>query len=356
MKQSKITNFQYLIMAFFLLNSFISLIGYHTLTVINQTTALISIIIGYFLITIFIFLQKKIFFYKTNLTILEKIEVLFPKSKIIIFIGLIIIILAFLLYSLNNLVTFINYYILKDISLIVISFTLLLTILYALTKSMDSIFRLAEICFYIYIFIFIISTIGSMKYVNLYNIKPLLATSINNTIISSLIYFISSIIPIFLIGMIPLNRVTSKKKTNNTLMNASKLSSLVIFINLFLIITSLGIELTNIYQNPDIILYKKIAFLNILERMETTLAFNNILNSFFIILMGIYFLKEVIIRLFRIKKEKETLSLSLIILILILISTILTVPTNLYLISSLICFILVLIIDIKFFIGKYNQN
>ena len=141
MKNNKITQFQYFIMTFFLLLSFIPFIGYHTITKINSTTSLISIIIGYFLITIYIFLIKNIFHYKSNLTVIEKIENLFPKSKYLFLIILIIILISSLLYSLNNLVTFVNYYILKDISLIFITFSFLLTILYALTKSMDSIFR-----------------------------------------------------------------------------------------------------------------------------------------------------------------------------------------------------------------------
>lgn len=353
MKKTKITQFQFLIMTFFLLNSFISLIGYHTITKINSTTSLISIIIGYFLITIFIFLIKNIFYYKSNLTIIEKIENLFPKTKNFFLITLCIIVVASLLYSLNNLVTFINYYILKDISLIVITFSFLLTILYAVTKSMDSIFRLAEICFFIYIFIFIISVIGISKYINLYNIKPLLASPIENTLISSLIYLLSSVIPLFLLGIIPLNNIAKHKKLDSTLMNASKLSSLIIFFNLFSIITTLGIELANIYQNPDIILFKKISFLNILERVETTFAFNNILNSFFFILIGIYFLKENIIHLFHVKKEKESLSLSLIVFTLMIISTILSIPQNIYMFVSLFCLFIILIINSRLFIDKY---
>lgn len=356
MKTTKITTFQWLIMTFFLLNSFIPLIGYHTLTKINQTTSLISILIGYFLITIFIFLIKNIFEYQEKLTILEKIEKLFPKCKILFFLIITTIILISLLYSLNNLVTFINYYVLKEIDLIIITVSLLVTVLYSLTKSMDSIFRLAEMCFYIYLFIVLITIIGSLKYINLYNVKPLLSSPIENTIISSMLYFISSIIPLFMLGIIPLNKIKKDKKRDYTLMNASKLSSLIIFINLFTIITTLGIELTNIYQNPDMILYKKISFLNILERVESTIAFNNILNSYFFILIGIYFLKEVIIKLFSIKKEKEILSLSLIMIVLAMISTILTIPQSIYIITSIACFILITILNLKIIIGKYNHH
>lgn len=354
MNNNKITQFQYLVMTFFLLNSFIPLIGYHMITKINSTTSLISIIIGFFLITIFIYLIKNIFYYKSNLTIIEKIDNIFPKTKYIFLVIILIIIVTSLLYSLNNLVTFINYYILKNVSLIVITFSFLVTVYYALTKNIDTIFRLAEICFYIYIFIFIISILGVSKYVNLYNVKPLLASPINNTITSSFIYLLSSVIPLFLLGIIPLNKVNKTKKSDFTLMRATRLSSILIFINLFSIITTLGIELVNIYENPDIILYKKISFLNILERLETTLAFNNILNSFFFILIGIYFLKELIINIFKIKKEKEKLSLSLIVFTLMIISTILTIPKNIYLIVSLICLFMILIINMKLLTHKCN--
>ena len=354
MNKNKITQFQYLIMTFFLLNSFIPLVGYHTITKINSATSLISIIIGFFFITIFIYLTKNIFHYKSNLTIIEKIEIMFPKTKYIFLITTLFIIVISLLYSLNNLVTFINYYILKNVSLIIITFSLLLTIYYILTKSIDTIFRLAEICFYVYSFIFIVSIFGIGKYINLYNVKPLLSSPIENTITSSFIYLLSSIIPLFLLGIIPLSKISKIKQSDYTLMKAARLSSLVIFINLFTVITTLGIELANIYQNPDIILYKKISFLNILERLETTLAFNNILNCLFFIILGIYFLKVLIIEIFKIKKEKEKLSLSLIVFTLMIISTILTIPKNIYLIISLICLFMILIINMKLFTHKCN--
>jgi len=356
MKTNKITSFQWFIMVFFLLNSFIPLIGYHTLTKINNTTSLISIIIGYFLITIFILFIKNILNYKKNLNIIDKIEKLFPKIKYLFYIGLTIIILISLLYSLNNLVTFINYYVLKEVDLIIITFSLLLTILYCLTKRIDSIFRLAEICFYIYIFILIISLIGVIKYINLYNIKPILSSPIKNTIISSLIYFSSSIIPLFLIQIIPYSKVIKKKNDKTNIYSASRLSSLIIFINTFSIITTLGIELTNIYLNPDMIVYKKISFLNVLERVESTIAFNNILNSFFFILLEIYCLKKLIIKIFSIKKEKETLSLSLIIIILTIISTILTINQNLYIIASICTLVILIILNIKIIIDKYIHH
>ncbi|MDD6223546.1 MAG: GerAB/ArcD/ProY family transporter [bacterium] len=358
MKNTKITTFQYCIMAFFLLNSFIPLIGYHTLTKLNKTTSFLSILIGCLFIMMFIQLVKNIFSFQKNKTILQKIEILFPKSKKLILLLCSMIMITVLLYSLNNLVVFINYYILKDINLIMITASLLLTILYCLNKSMDSIFRLTEIFFYIYIFIFLFSFLGMGKFINLYNVKPLLSSSLENTILSSLLYFISAIIPIFLLGIIPHSHInfTPDKTQQHILQNAVKFSTLLIFINLLTIISTLGIQLANIYQNPDMILYKKISFLNILERIETTIAFNNILNSFFFILMAIYVLKESIIKIFNIKKEKEIISLSLIILILMITSTLLTIPKNLYLISSVLILIIMLTMSFKLFIGKYSQH
>lgn len=356
MKKYKITPFQYLIFTFFLLNSFISLIGYHSITKISLNSSIISIIIGYILIMLFSLLIRKIYHYKENLNIIDKIKNLFPKIHIFVLLTLLFIVIVTILYSLNNTVTFINYYVLKDIDLIIITFTLLITVFYILTKDIDTIFKLAEICFYIYMFIFIIVLIGTNKYINLYNIKPLLTSSIKNILISSFIYLSSSIIPFFILGIIPISKITKKGKVNSSLNNAVKLSSIFIFSNLFLIITSLGIELTNIYQNPDMILYKKISFLNILERVESTIAFNNILNSLFLIIITIYFLKELVMEIFKIKKQKEKLFLSLIILTLIIIGTIITVPQFIYIISSLVCLIIILVMNIKLVIDKYSHQ
>jgi len=347
MNKDKITNRQTTIFLVFLLNSFISLFGYHSITILSKNDAIISIIIG----TIFTLLLSHLFFtifkFNKQKNILEKIELLFPKIKNIFFIFIFISVFLLLIFSIKNISTFINYYSLKENPVFIVTLTLLITIFYISTKKLDTIFKVAEICFYIYVFIMIMIWIGSLKYINLENLNPLFTTSIFKIIKSSLIYSSSSIIPFFMFLMIPFKKIENKKNTKQAITKAIIYSSIIIFLNLLLIISVLGIELTNIYTNPDMIIYKKISFLNILERIETTISFNNILNSFFYILLLIYLLKELFKIIFPKKKKKETVFLFLTILVLLFSGIFINIPIIVYFFINVFYLVLTAIIYIR---------
>ena len=98
-------------------------------------------------------------------------------------------------------------------------------------------------------------------------------------------------------------------KNNKSIIIFSIISISLILIQAILIISILGIDLTNIYKNPDIMIYKKISFLNILERVEVFLSFNQLLNGLFIITISIYLIKEIL--MYFIKKKKEFILLTL---------------------------------------------
>ena len=102
------------------------------------------------------------------------------------------------IYSLNNLTSFVSFYMLKDVNNYIISITLIITILYLVKKDIPTITRISEICFYFYIFVFILGFIGLYKYINLNNLKPLNTTNIGNHLITSISFFSYSILPIFL--------------------------------------------------------------------------------------------------------------------------------------------------------------
>ena len=122
------------------------------------------------------------------------------------------------------------------------------------------------------------------------------------------------------------------------------------FLQLILIIAVLGINLTNIYINPDIMIYKKISFLNILERVEVFLAFNQLLNGIFIITICIYLIKKII--MFFIKKEKELIILTLLGLILLFFNNI-NVTKDMYLIFNMLSLVITIILLIRILIRKY---
>lgn len=353
MNKNKITAFELTILSFFLFNSFFFTTGIQRLTKLNNTDSILSIIIGFILLFLLFQLLKGIIQFHQKQDILGKIEILFPKTKIFIFFLLIIILFTFLIYSIHQISTYINYYILKDTKLIVITVTLLLTILYICKKGIISIAKLSEICFYIYLFLFIITLLGTLKYLNLENLKPLLTSSFQDNTKSSLLYFSSLIIPFFLIVMIPKENIISKKKYEQMVSKGLRYSSLICFLELLITLSILGIELTKIYIYPEMIVYKKISFFNILEHLETTLAFAQILNSLFIIVLSLWSLHALLKKVIPLKKEKENISYSLLILLLIFAGTLLTIPHHYFLIENIIVFFLLLLIRLKI---SYSQT
>ncbi len=354
MKLDKITSYQYATLTFFLLNSFSMNVGYYTLT--NQTgnDCIFSILLGGILILI---LASLIFYLHEKYPdgIIETLRKKFPIFLQILFYPcFFLLIAASSIYSFSLLISFLHYYVLKEVGLLTISFSLMITVLYIVKKGIKTISKISEIFFYFSIFIFFFGAIGLIKYLNLSNLKPLLTTTIQKNISSSLTYFLSSIIPFFLLFSIPKKEMEPTKNFKKLPYLLTLLSIILTFIQLVIILSVLGIHLTNIYQNPDMIIYKKISFLNILERVEVFLAFNNILNSLFIIILGIHFMNQMINSL--LKKKKEHISLALIGLFFIMVTTLFTFPLSLYLKTSILIFLLFGIFILCCLKYKYNHH
>ena len=205
--------------------------------------------------------------------------------------------------------------------------------------------------FYVYFLIFIVSAIGLIKYMDLSNLKPLFTTNIQSYMTTSSNYFLSCIIPLFLLLGISPSQVEWENKNKHLPYLFTLLSILFTFITLILIISILGIKLANIYKFPDIIIYKKISFLNLLERIEVILAFNNLLNSIFFLIMGTYFLKEVLFQIG--KKKKEHIILALIDIIFLLVGNFLVTNITFYLFLNLLFLWILIFLVITYYLHKY---
>ncbi len=352
MKQNNITQLQYGTLIFFLLNSFIINIGYYNLTTTSKTDSILDILIGGCII---ILLGKIILYIQKNnqLSFLELIKKSRKSIKIISCLTLGSIILVTLIYHLSNITAFIHYYILKEVNLFTITVTLVITSIYIVSKNLSTISKISEVFFYIYIFIFIIGCIGVLKYIDISNIKPLLTSSFKEHVTSSNYFFSSAIIPLSLLLIIPNKNIKSNKSDKVPLIFIITFI-LLTFIQLICIISILGIKLANIYQNPDMIIFKKISFLNILERVEVMLSLNHILSSLFFIIMCIYVLKK-LIEVF-IDEKKEHITLSAIALLLIILNNIYKTNITFYLTVSNVILILVIIYFINTILSKYKNH
>lgn len=139
MKKNKITSLEYSTITFFLVNSFLMNVGFNTLTSKSKTDSILDILLGGILILAFSFLVSN--FQKKEkdsiITIINKKMPLF--IKIMINVLLIIIIGYASIYTLTNTTNFIHYYILKEVSSIIIMITLILTVTYITYKGIATI-------------------------------------------------------------------------------------------------------------------------------------------------------------------------------------------------------------------------
>ena len=353
MNKEHLTHLQISTLCFFLINSLFITIGYNYLSNISNNDTILDIIVGgsfIILLLIGILWLKRTNKNKSLLDLVDSTSYLkyFFYPIIILILGITII------YVLNISTSFISYYILKEVNVLIISITLIATILYVVNMGISTITKVSEIFFYIFILILIISWIGLINQIDFSNLRPLFTISINNHIKSSFTYFITSCIPLFLLLIIPECTIKSSKKDDKLPIYFTIGSVTLALSQFILIISVLGIHLTNIFENPDMIVYKKISFLNILDRVEVMLSFNNILNMFFILVMCFYVLKEIINHL--IKTKKEHINLALIGLFSLILSNTIEITNHIYISSNFICFIIIIYLLLRNIIYKYSHH
>lgn len=347
MNKHKITGFQYFTVFFFLLNSFIPFLGFHKITMISNQDAMFSIIIGSILMIGFTFLIKRLYFYLPNKTLFEKIKFLFPKGFFFILGILFLLSSCILLFVTQEFTSFIHFYLLPEVHQFLITLPFLLLIFYFLRKEQEVIFRTSEICFYFYILFFIISMFGILPQSNFLKIKPLFSTSISSILRSSLYFFLSFPLPLFLLLYFPKNSLKRKEGGQKTWIKSILFSGIFLFVTLFLILSSLGVQLTNLYKNPLMVTYQKISFLNILERVEATLSFSYVLLYFFPMVLLIYLLKELILYAFSLSPNYEDLVLLLLLIGNLLGNQFFSFHTNFY--FSISIFLAVFLIFLSFY-------
>ena len=152
--------------------------------------------------------------------------------------------------------------------------------------------------------------------------------------------------PVFLILCFKNN-----KKDNKNLIIFTLLSIVIIFLQTILVISVLGIKLSNYYIYPEVMVYKKISFLNIFERVEVFLSFNQLLNGLFIIILNFYLILKIINTFFKTKKELTLLTLLGIFFL--IISNIITLNKYIIVFVNISLSIITLLFFIKKIIYKY---
>ncbi len=348
---SKISPLSICFLSSFLYRSFYIIGLFNLIISISKGDSIFSIIIGILLGLIVLY---SYFYLNDKLTkdnIFIKISKSLPKIISDFIIATLIILFIFICgFTLYNLSLFVNYNLLNNINILPISTLLIITVIYLASKGINTITRVSGILIFTFISLVIISMITLINYSDPNNIYPLLTNSFLSIYEGSIYHMVLSVTPIFLLLIIPKDRIEDNKKYNRYMLITYIISFVYILINYFLILSILGIKLTSILNYPDIIVLQKVSLLNFVERIEDLLSFKLMFDGFLFLALASFYIKEGILHLFRMKPNKKLiLVVGLMILIVSIYFTITNIKLVLYLMTAilLIHFILMILIRKK---------
>ena len=257
--------------------------------------------ITYFIITLVVFLLNI-----KNLSFLSLISgsllsllfiLLFEKTNIRKFtitkFILLIISIFMMIISINQISSFISDNILREYSIISITFSLLLSIFILGNKGYHTIIKVILLATYFIFFITILGLLLNFPYVNISNLSfDILKT--NNLFKETLYYTFLITYAYFLIYQIS----NTKFKIKDLLVSSSY--QILLYL---LIISILGSTLTNLYEYPYITIFKKVDLIDFVERVEIIFSLNYLFNFYFFLLLCYYQIRNILEN--KIKKDKN---------------------------------------------------
>jgi len=279
MENRKIGIFQSGVFTFFLTRCFLITGIIPLILNLTKESSLISIFIGTIIgllpLSIICILRKV----QKDKNIFEFIDYLFPKFfSYILKIIILITCLFFSCFLLSNIASYINIHFLKDSSFFIILITITLTIYILSNKKMEAVARSAEILFYLFCFLFILTLLGLIPITSPNFLLPLFQNNYLETFKGSIFYSLSSFLPLFLLTIIPQDKVNNSKNLKKTTYISYILASFSVFILLILIIGALGIDLASYYSYSEIAVLKKVSYFNFIERVEGILSIQWLLD------------------------------------------------------------------------------
>ena len=229
---------------------------------------IIAIIPGTLIILIFLYIYN----YKPNLNLNELITHLFgDKLGKIINIIVLLFIFSFNVITFWNLINFVASQYLYNTPEWFINLIFIFVTFYFFSKKDRTIFRASLIFFYLFIFLFIISSIGLIGKVDINNIKPLLENGTTPVFKGVFNYIGYTTLPLFMLSIFKRNQINNKK-INKQIIITYLFSNFLIFIILFLLISVFGIELASIYEYPSYHVLKRVFIGGFIERLENVLS------------------------------------------------------------------------------------
>lgn len=284
----RIKTYEIAVILFFLTEAQFFLYGLNSFTSIGGISTILSGIIGSTLG--YLFLNR-----------IPKSTSLLKNKTSLIAIPFLILQISFIL---NQTIYFTTYNVVDSISYYLICISLILLVLYSAKKGLKTITRSSFIYLLVYIFLFLITYICLFPKMDFTNVLPIIDNSFTKIIKSSFIYFILALSPYFFLIIFekPLGKAEVKM-----LKRGYVFTHIFHNFNNLIILSILGLSLTNIYPYPETSIFKKVSFLNIVDRMESIFSFSYFVALFLLLAITFYTLHTLLKKNFKIKKEEISL-------------------------------------------------
>ena len=186
-------------------------------------------------------------------------------------------------------------------------------IIYNVSLGIENISRVGIIFFAIICFLTIISTYGTLKTIDLSNIKPILEYGIDKPLYGGIFLILGDIVPILALLIVKKNYLLDKEKSIKKIVIFYIIGILFTSAAIFLTMSSLGIHLSLEYQYPEYTVLKKITLFEFIDRIENFIYIKWILSTIMYLSIIVYYISYNINK--NSKKLVPTILISIIIII-----------------------------------------
>ena len=266
---------------------------------------IIAIIIGLLPFSLFSYLKNK--YPNQNIIQINKTKL----GKFGTFLNLILIAstLIFTICSFWITVHFIDSQYLYRTPIIIIIIVLLLPVIYTIIKNIHVFSKVSLIMFYISLFFIVIILTGLVSNIDIDNLKPILNNK-DNILYGSFCFIGFNILPLFLLNIIPKNKINNYSPKKSFIFYL--ISSLSLLNVMFLTISIFGIHLSELYNYPSFHLLKRVSVLDIIDRVESILSLEWFLALFVQIIISLFFIKEALKETFQTKEKTNNIIMTIV--------------------------------------------
>ena len=282
---------------------------------VSKNASLLSIVIGFVIgfIPIFMlyFISKKI-----DGSFLDFLKDKFKIFSYVIILFLILIALFIAFYSSWINIDFIISQFLVRNSYYFMALLFAVATIIVVIKGPEVIARVSFILFLIAVPIMIILLGTLVPYIELDNLKPYIDTSFKNILQSALTFFVLGTCPV--IYILELKNITNDKKNFARKILVGYITGFIlIFLMVFFVLAVYGVDLATMFTYPFYTLFKKVQIFGFIERIENIAAVIFVTSFFVEFSYIIYFIKNNILKIFKINSKKKATILTCVLSIII---------------------------------------